>query len=42
MSNHDDLELRYACLSEPIQVLHSLPCSLTLSNVQNKRNWFDT
>ena len=25
MSNYDDLELRYSCLSEPIQVPHSHP-----------------
>ena len=42
MSDYDDQELKYSFLSEPVQVPRSLPRSLTLSNVQNKINWYDT
>ena len=35
MSNYDLLELRYSCLSEPIQVLYSHPSNLTFLETGN-------
>ena len=34
MSYYDDPERRYSCLSEPIQVLHRHPHSLSLISIQ--------
>ena len=40
MSNYDNPELRYSCLSEPIQVPHSHPRSLSLRERRRKHHLF--
>ena len=42
MSNNDDPELRYSCLNESIQVLHSNPHSLTLTDKRLKGSYWLT